>query len=184
MSFSKNGIFTFAPSSRFPGWTGRVKIFLCLKFILITFLLSGCSSSGDLSKDYSTINKQVKAIDKKISSINPVQLTMGDGADLTAYYENGVLQKIHIERPMQGGQETRDCYFKNWRLIYLADRKFFLDMPNQNNTEKNSYYFKDDSLIGWEKPGDDEVTYSKSKEFKDKENELLLEVEQYLLLIQ
>lgn len=109
---------------------------------------------------------------------------MDDGADLTAYYENGVLQKIHIERPIQGGQETRDCYFSNWRLIFLSDRKFFLDMPNKTNTEKNSYYFKDDSLIGWEKAGDSEVTYSKNNTFKKKERELLLEVEQYLLLIQ
>ena len=179
-----NGIFTFAPSSRFSGWTGRVKIFLCLILILSICLLSGCSSSNDLSKEYSSINKQVKEIDKKVNSINPVQLTIDEGADMTAYYENGVLQKIHIERPIQGGQETRDCYFKNWRLIYLSDRKFFLDMPNQNNTEKNSYYFKDDSLIGWEKPGDSEVSFSKDNTFKNKERELLLEVEQYLLLIQ
>jgi hypothetical protein len=56
-------------------------------------------------------------------------------------------------------------------------------MGSKNSTHRDRYYFKNDKLIGWERPGSD-IIYTSGSGYKEKEKELLEDVEVYLLLIQ
>ena len=156
-----------------------------LYIIFIAFLSSGCSSStgSSIDKEYSKIEKRAFEIDKQMSIFNSIDNTLDDGGNMTAYYHSGVLKKIHIERDVAGGLSTRDCYFHNWRISYIADAVTMLDNPTDYSTTRNEYYFKDDKLIGWKKPGDGTI-YAGGNGYKEKEKELLDDVDAYLLMIQ
>lgn len=135
-----------------------------------------------LSKEFTRIENRAADTDRMMSSFSNADQTLSDGSVMTSYYHNGTLKKIHIEKNITGGLETRDLYFHNWRISYFTDTKTMLDVGTGNNTTSDAYYFKDDKLIGWKKPDGDMIT--SGSEFEKRGNELMIEVENYLVMNQ
>ncbi len=158
---------------------------LILFITAIALFFSGCSSPGNtpLSKEYSKIEKRADETDRLLSTFTSINSTLEDGSEMISYYHNGTLKKIHIAKDRTGGIETRDCYFHNWKISYIVDSVTDLDMGANSNTSRDRYYFKDDKLIGWERNGAD-IIYTSGSGYKEKEKELLDDVEAYLLVIQ
>src|SRR5690606_5739720 len=152
--------------------------------LFIVLLLAGCSSSGNmpLSKEYTRIENRAIDTDRMMSSFSSSDQNIDDGSIITSFYHNGILKKIHIEKDIVGGLESRDCYFHQWRISYITDTRTFLDMGPGNNTTREAYYFQDDNFIGWRRLHGRSVTSATA--FNNKETELLADVEKYLLMNQ
>jgi hypothetical protein len=154
-----------------------------LILIILIGFLAGCSSGNmPLSKEFLRIENRAAETERMMSSFSSSDQTLSDGSLMTSYYHNGILKKIHIEKNITGGLESRDLYFHNWRISYITDSKTMLELGNNNNTTRNLYYFKDDKLIGWKKPGGDMIT--SGSEFDKRGNELMNDVEKYLVMNQ
>jgi hypothetical protein len=158
---------------------------LILFITSIALFVSGCSSSGNppLEKEYSKIEKRADETNRLLSTFTGINSTLDDGSEMISYYHSGTLKKIHIAKDRTGGIETRDCYFHNWKISYIVDSVTDLDMGSDNRTSRDRYYFKDDKLIGWDRHDADVISTSGSG-YKEKEKELLDDVEAYLLVIQ
>lgn len=135
-----------------------------------------------LSKEYTRIEKRAIDTDRMMSSFSSSDQNLEDGSIVTSFYHNGILKKIHIEKDIVGGLESRDCYFHQWKISYIVDTRTYLDMGPGNNTTKDEYYFKDDKLIGWKKP--DGNIIDSGSEFERRGADLMKDVEKYLLLNQ
>ena len=153
-----------------------------IKIFLFILLLQGCSSSGNppLDKEYSRIDKQTAETNRLLNTFNSIEVTLDDSSTMTAYYHNGELKKLHIAKKKALMSKTRDCYFHKWKVIYISDVEFH--SPDSDIQAK--YYFKDDSLIGWERSEDLGRIRSEGTNDNKKEKELMSDIEAYLLLIQ
>ena len=157
---------------------------LILFITAIALFVSGCSSSGNppLSKEYSKIEKRADETNRLLSTFTSINRTLEDGSEMIAYYHSGTLKKIHTVKSRTGGIDTRDCYFHDWRIAYIVDSILDLDSPG-NSIKTDEYYFKEDKLIGWKAQNADIINTGGSG-YKEKETELLSDVEKYLLMIQ
>lgn len=137
-----------------------------LKRLLSFFILLAvaCSAAGQTKTErMKAIREEFRAINDD-STLKMVQLQNEEfmdevtdgGGELTGYYKNGKIRKIRQWIGLSNGNEVKEYYFKNAKLIFVYEQfhsfpydleKDRLDRTTTTITFEARYYFSNNQLI-------------------------------------
>ncbi len=130
---------------------------------LMAFAIVNVSAGRTKAEQVQAIRKEFQAINgdssmKKITLENEEfmeDLTDG-GGELTGYYKNGQIRKIRQWIGLSYGNEIKEFYFRNGKLIFVYEqfnsfpfdeKKGELIHSSTKTTFEGRYYFNNDKLI-------------------------------------
>lgn len=129
----------------------------------IAFTIINTSAGQTKAEQVQAIRKEFQAINgdsalKKITLENEefMEYMTDGGGELTGYYRNGQVKKIHQWAGLSHGNEIKEFYFKKGKLIFVYEQ--FNSFPwdgkkgehNRSRTKttfEGRYYFNKDKLV-------------------------------------
>ena len=169
----------------------RIKTSLLLVSLLLGTLALAQTKAElvkNIGKEFRLINKDTTLKQVKLEGEAFLTHATDGGGELIGYYKKGQLKKIYQWIGLSNGNEIKEYYFKNGRLIFVYvqfnsfvynEKKDQLDRTKTKTTFQGRYYFHNNRLIdhtttGHNRLEDDTISPEKTLLAEASDNQKLL----------